>query len=154
MSEFEADISSGLAQLVSNPSLNQCMHPHELHCLEQLLMHHPISSDDARKSIRSGIAILSGLLSRECMTLDILKLFRPLTLDLVGRWKGSMDFKLCPRHDQMIDSLHCGSPKHDLNGNVKNLQSLHLNAIQSDVKQENMASALALILPIAPQITG
>jgi hypothetical protein len=123
LKDNQAEMNETLKVELLQKALGQCIHPQELQNLDSL-------------------DLISELLARPCLTIKIVKLYRPLVLDLVSRWKDYKEFHACPIHGTSASN---SSPKREINGQIK--------SIHESSRMECIAFALAQIIAIIPQIT-
>jgi hypothetical protein len=128
--DFNWDLGPALAGFLAESA--GCLSETEHRTLESLIVSTAnASSTNAQK--QNALNTLSICLLRPCLTMSMVAWFRPLILDLVGRWKSLIVISTCPHHRE--------DPSDEDN---------HSNLEQSAAEQ--MAFAFGRMLPIAPQI--
>lgn len=132
--DFNWDLGPALAGFLAESA--GCLSETEHRTLESLILSNTNASlTNAQK--QNALNTLSICLLRPCLTLPMVACFRPVILDLVGRWKSLVVVvSTCPCHRG--DSLNEGNPE--------------LLATPEQLSAVQMAFAFGRMLPIAPQI--
>ncbi|KAJ3035683.1 AAA ATPase midasin [Rhizophlyctis rosea] len=158
---FSADLGPAIHHLLQIPHQAQCLTQTERTLLSSTQT--PTQSTSASTILE----LLSQLFIRPCLTLPILRLFRPVIVELAGRCVQNLNgggevVVACPVHGSDasprqsalmdVDSASTRSPKHDLEGNIVNAQSPDSKSKYMTDRREITLNAFALILPVAPQL--
>ena len=131
MNQF--NISSSIASLVND--CNACMTRDEIQLLESCILDSTLD--------HSTLLMLSNLLKRPCLCMNMITLFRPILLDLIALWKTMKNaYVPCSLHDDIVIP---SSPKHDRSGLLIHHPSKELDILHT-------VYAFSRILPLAPQV--
>ncbi len=128
--DFNWDLGPSLAGFLSESQ--RCLSEAERRTLESLLSDANGASTSQKQSV---LNILSLCILRPCLTMPMMAWFRPLILDLVGRWKSLVAASNCPCHHDS-SSMDCQSS----------------DKVETQQRMEQMAFAFGKMLRIAPQI--
>ena len=115
----------------------------EMKSIHQELKHHSCFPKNIEPKDMT-LDLISELLLKPCMTLDILGLYRSVLLDLVIQWKQpTIQWRPCPCHP-LSEYTYLGSPKHHLEGSLKE---------NLDFKCFAFFIAFSKLLPLAPHLS-